>query len=65
LIRFDVGRALLDEPGEAIERSIGERHLQPPGYRLGDLVLHVENVFELAIVAFGPQLDAVLHVAEL
>ena len=42
-----------------------KRDLQPLDNRARDLVLHVEDVFELAVVPLGPQLIAVRRVDEL
>ena len=41
---------------ESRRRTGGKRHFQPLDNRAGDLVLHVENVCDLAIVAFRPDM---------
>ena len=62
LIRLDIRRRLCDQP---IAFATREGHPQSLGDRLRNLILHVEDVFQLAVVALGPQLIAIGHLAQL
>ena len=48
-----------------LRRLGGQRDLQGAGNRLGDVVLDGEDVGQLAVVAFRPQVITVLRVDEL
>ena len=62
LIRLDIRRRLFDQP---IVFATGEGHPQSLGDRLRNLILHVEDVFQLTVVPLRPQLKAIGHVAQL
>ena len=59
---------MLDVGGGPFDESVlltGEGHPQPLGDGLGDSILGVEDVLQLAVEPFRPQLKAILHIAQL